>query len=364
MPSAVGALPTLLTAQVAFNKLNKFALAPFKAEFPRPQAFPNWQTLELRNVVFHYQDNAFSVGPVNLTIHRGELIFLIGGNGSGKSTLAMLLTGLYQPQSGEILLDGKAVAVEKPEDYRKLFSAVFTDVWLFDKLLGPEGKEANPQLVAKWLEHLKMGHKLELSDGRILNLKLSKGQKKRVALLLALAEEIMGSRAMPGFSVAVVRDGELAGRLRALHRAVLGEEPELRREEALLLAWGLLLPGYAGMVETVSACRVEVERTCAFIRSHYARHITLEELSLQAGLSKSALVRAFAKAKGVTPYRYLMAVRISEARRLLERGVSSAEAAVETGFSDQSHFTNYFTAFTGLTPGACRELFRQEWERG
>ena len=50
--------------------------------------------------------------------------------------------------------------------------------------------------------------------------------------MLALAEEIMGSRAMPGFSVAVVRDGELAGRLRALHRAVLGEEPELRREEA------------------------------------------------------------------------------------------------------------------------------------
>lgn len=86
--SAVGALPTLLTAQVAFNKLNKFALAPFKAEFPRPQAFPNWQTLELRNVTFAYQDNAFSVGPINLTIKRGELLFLIGGNGSGKSTLA------------------------------------------------------------------------------------------------------------------------------------------------------------------------------------------------------------------------------------------------------------------------------------
>ncbi|HHR0010466.1 TPA: multidrug ABC transporter permease/ATP-binding protein [Escherichia coli] len=187
--SAVGALPTLLTAQVAFNKLNKFALAPFKAEFPRPQAFPNWQTLELRNVTFSYQDNAFSVGPINLTIKRGELLFLIGGNGSGKSTLAMLLTGLYQPQSGEILLDGKPVSGEQPEDYRKLFSAVFTDVWLFDQLLGPEGKPANPQLVEKWLAQLKMAHKLELSNGRIVNLKLSKGQKKRVALLLALAEE-------------------------------------------------------------------------------------------------------------------------------------------------------------------------------
>lgn len=187
--SAVGALPTLLSAQVAFNKLNKFDLAPFKAEFPRPQAFPNWQTLELRNVMFRYQDNAFSVGPVKLTIHRGELLFLIGGNGSGKSTLAMLLTGLYQPQSGEILLDGKALSAEKPEDYRKLFSAVFTDVWLFDHLLGPEGQQANPALVEKWLGQLQMSHKLELQDGKILNLKLSKGQKKRVALLLALAEE-------------------------------------------------------------------------------------------------------------------------------------------------------------------------------
>lgn len=187
--SAVGALPTLLSAQVAFNKLKKFDLAPFKAEFPRPQAFPDWETLELRNVTFRYQDNAFSVGPVNLTIHRGEMLFLIGGNGSGKSTLAMLLTGLYQPQSGEILLDGKALNAEKPEDYRKLFSAVFTDVWLFEQLLGPEGQQADPALVEKWLSHLQMSHKLELKEGKILNLKLSKGQKKRVALLLALAEE-------------------------------------------------------------------------------------------------------------------------------------------------------------------------------
>ncbi|WBU50812.1 multidrug ABC transporter permease/ATP-binding protein [Kosakonia pseudosacchari] len=187
--SAVGALPTLLSAQVAFKKLKQFALTPYKAGFPRPQAFPNWQTLELRDVTFKYQDNDFAIGPVNMMLNRGELVFLIGGNGSGKSTLAMLLTGLYQPVSGEILLDGKPMAQDKPEDYRKLFSAVFTDVWLFDDLLGPEGKQADPALVEKWLEQLKMSHKLELSNGKILNLKLSKGQKKRVALLLALAEE-------------------------------------------------------------------------------------------------------------------------------------------------------------------------------
>ncbi|WP_313082238.1 multidrug ABC transporter permease/ATP-binding protein [Atlantibacter sp.] len=187
--SAVGALPTLLTAQVAFNKLNKFHLAPYQPEFAHPQPRAPWQTLELRNVEFRYGDNSFAVGPINLTIHRGELLFLIGGNGSGKSTLAMLLTGLYQPVSGEILLDGQVISADNMDEYRKHFSAVFTDVWLFDQLLGPQGHAARPELVAQWLERLKMSSKLELDNGKILNLKLSKGQKKRVALLLALAEE-------------------------------------------------------------------------------------------------------------------------------------------------------------------------------
>ena len=187
--SAVGALPTLLSAQVAFNKLNTFSLAPYHADFPRPEPHPHWQTLELRDVCFHYPDNSFAVGPINLTLQRGELVFLIGGNGSGKSTLAMLLTGLYQPACGQILLDGQPLAADKPEEYRQLFSAVFTDAWLFDRLLGPGGKAADPALVGQWMDYLKMTHKLQLDNGRIVDLKLSKGQKKRVALLLALAEE-------------------------------------------------------------------------------------------------------------------------------------------------------------------------------
>ncbi len=187
--SAVGALPTLLSAQVAFNKLRKFELAPFDAAFPRSEEAGKWQTIEMRDVVFKYGDNAFTVGPLNLKIERGELIFLIGGNGSGKSTMAMLLTGLYHPVSGAIYVDGRQIDAGNLDDYRKLFSAVFTDVWLFDRLLGQQGRQANPELVASWLTRLKMSEKLELDNGTILNLKLSKGQRKRVALLLALAEE-------------------------------------------------------------------------------------------------------------------------------------------------------------------------------
>lgn len=189
MLSAVGALPTLLTAQVAFDKLNTFNLAPYEAEFPQLPAAKNWQTLELRNLMFHYGDNGFHVGPVNMTLKRGELVFLIGGNGSGKSTLAMLLTGLYQPVSGEILLDGQVVDAASMESYRRLFSAVFTDVHLFDRLIDDQGQAIDPALVQSWLERLKMQDKIKLEGNRVLNLKLSKGQTKRLALLLATAEQ-------------------------------------------------------------------------------------------------------------------------------------------------------------------------------
>ncbi|HBZ15900.1 MAG TPA: multidrug ABC transporter permease/ATP-binding protein [Pantoea sp.] len=187
--AAVGALPTLLSAQVAFRKLNTFELAPYNEAFKALPNVSDWQTLELRDVCFHYGERGFQVGPINLTLRRGELVFLIGGNGSGKSTLAMLLTGLYQPQSGSLLLDGKVVDWHNLEAYRKHFSAVFTDVHLFDRLIGHQGQPANPALVQQWLERLKMQDKLKLEGNRVLNLQLSKGQSKRLALLLAAAEE-------------------------------------------------------------------------------------------------------------------------------------------------------------------------------
>lgn len=187
--SAVGALPTLLSAQVAYNKLNTFKLADYQPAFSVPVAARHWQTLELRDLVFHYGDNGFEVGPITMTLRRGELVFLIGGNGSGKSTLAMLLTGLYQPVSGQILLDGKAVNADSMEQYRSLFSAVFTDVHLFDRLIDQRGEPADPAAVQTWLEKLKMQDKIKLEGNKVLNLKLSKGQTKRLALLLATAEQ-------------------------------------------------------------------------------------------------------------------------------------------------------------------------------
>ncbi|ATV43677.1 multidrug ABC transporter permease/ATP-binding protein [Pectobacterium brasiliense] len=189
MLQAVGALPTLLSAQVAFNKLKRFDLADYQEPFSAAVAPADWHSLELCDVVFRYDDSGFEVGPINLVIKRGELVFLIGGNGSGKSTLAMLLTGLYTPVSGSLLLDNRPVTAETREDYQKLFSAIFTDFHLFGQMMGPHGTEPDTALVDSWLDRLNMRHKLTLEKHQVMNLQLSQGQRKRVALLLAVAEQ-------------------------------------------------------------------------------------------------------------------------------------------------------------------------------
>ncbi|NAT76965.1 multidrug ABC transporter permease/ATP-binding protein [Dickeya dadantii] len=183
---AVGAFPTLVSAQVAFDKLRQLRLVDYQAGFSSAPAPGQWQTLTLRDVCFRYDDSGFEVGPINLTLRRGELVFLIGGNGSGKSTLAMLLTGLYTPVSGELTLDDRPVPLEQ---YQTLFSAVFTDFHLFDRLMGPQGGAPDASLVSDWLDRLNMRQKLHITEQRILNLSLSQGQRKRVALLLAVAEQ-------------------------------------------------------------------------------------------------------------------------------------------------------------------------------
>ncbi|MFO6426627.1 ATP-binding cassette domain-containing protein [Escherichia coli] len=112
----------------------------------------------------------------------------MGGNGSGKSTLAMLLTGLYRHKAAKSCWMANLSAANN----RKIIANCFRQCLpMSGCLINCWGRRVNPltRNWLKWLAQLKMAHKLELSNGRIVNLKLSKGQKKRVALLLALAEE-------------------------------------------------------------------------------------------------------------------------------------------------------------------------------
>lgn len=176
--------------------------------------------------------------------------------------------------------------------------------------------------------------------------------------MLDLAEEVTGKRELPGFSENVIFDEEVTCYLRPLHEMVMKGLCDFGKEENLLLLISMLIQRYGQPFENcIPECRDEIEKGCRFMEQHFSERIYLDQICRYAGLSKSTLLRAFTKSKGVTPYSYLENIRIAEAKKLLGQGLPPIEVALQTGFSDQSHFTNYFNRFIGLAPGVYREIF-------
>lgn len=204
------------------------------------------------------------------------------------------------------------------------------------------------------LFHPGENHACVQTDGGVLDYRgLNIGQE----IMLDLAEEVTGKRTLPGFSENVIRDEEVIGCLRPLHDMIMNGSCDLGKEEYLLLLLSCLIQNYGQtFVQCIPECREEIEKACRFMERHFAERVCLDQICRETGLGKSTLLRAFTKSKGITPYRYLETVRINEAKKLLAEGVSPLDAALRTGFSDQSHFTNYFTSFIGLTPGAYQKI--------
>jgi len=151
-----------------------------------------WRRLELAGVRFTFRRAAgeadFVLGPLDLVLRPGELVFLIGGNGSGKTSFAKLLLGLYEPESGEIRWDGERVDRAGLDRYRQHFSAVFFDFHLFEDLPGAHDGSLDERS-RRHLRELQLDGKVEIAGGRLSTLALSQGQRKRLALLSSYLED-------------------------------------------------------------------------------------------------------------------------------------------------------------------------------
>ncbi|MEM6592046.1 MAG: ATP-binding cassette domain-containing protein, partial [Cyanobacteria bacterium P01_C01_bin.73] len=134
-------LPNLLRANVSIQKVTQMGLTLAQnvelATVIRQVDTSDWQQLDFKGIVHTYDSgdagHRFTVGPLDITLKRGELVFIVGGNGSGKSTLAKLITGLYSPEAGEIRLNGQLIDEANQEWYRQHFSAIFSDFYLFER---------------------------------------------------------------------------------------------------------------------------------------------------------------------------------------------------------------------------------------
>ncbi|MEM9461361.1 MAG: cyclic peptide export ABC transporter [Myxococcota bacterium] len=131
--------------------------------------------------------SGFAIGPLDLGFDRGELTFVVGGNGSGKSTLLKVIAGLYRPVDGRVTADGTNVDAENLVEYRERISAIFTDFHLFERLYGVS--EADEDEVNALLARVRLDEVTRYEDGAFTRLDLSTGQRKRLALVVAMLED-------------------------------------------------------------------------------------------------------------------------------------------------------------------------------
>lgn len=150
-----------------------------------------FSSLRFNQIHFEYENNTaektFALGPVNLSIEKGEMIFIIGGNGSGKSTFINILTGLYQPTEGEIIVNEQKNTTGKTTT-QNLISAVFTDNHIFSNNYDAYALENNKEY-QELLRIMELDKVITDDKEDSARRPFSKGQGKRMSLIFALLED-------------------------------------------------------------------------------------------------------------------------------------------------------------------------------
>jgi AraC-like DNA-binding protein len=170
-----------------------------------------------------------------------------------------------------------------------------------------------------------------------------------------VASEITGrQQTTPFFANPRLDDPLLSKSLSKLARTLIEAKSALEGEHCLLETFGLLVRRHAAnryAVQQVRRERAAVRQVREYLESNYSENISLTALGEQVALSPFYLARVFRADTGMPPHIYLENVRVQRAQQLIAQGLPLAQVAQETGFSHQSHLTNCFKRFIGISPG-------------
>lgn len=141
-----------------------------------------------------------------------------------------------------------------------------------------------------------------------------------------------------------------------LHAALLA--PEGRDDAAEQALLEVLAELFGACHATGAAPPAALRRACERIDAAPQAPVALEDLAREAGLSPWHFLRLFKSQTGLPPHAYRLQRQLQRARRDLLAGRPIAQAALDAGFHDQSHFTRHFVRAYGLTPGAVARAAR------
>lgn len=188
----VSSYPTLIGSMVSYIRIEDLdrRLKSLENESPLVTAPELFEHLTLKGVTAsHGQQSGqgFILGPVDLEIQRGDIVFLVGDNGSGKTTLLNLIAGLHDPASGEITVNGRPLRLSEMSAYRGRISAIFARYHVFRTLFGlgyVSDREASAMIIK-----VNLSGQTGIIKGVFTRMELSAGQKRRLALAVSLLED-------------------------------------------------------------------------------------------------------------------------------------------------------------------------------
>lgn len=202
----MGCCEVSLTArkQVGVLKLLELSDEMYKGSLTVEKRSDNEYHIEFRNVSFRYPGSGeYALKNFSLELRVGEKLAIVGRNGSGKTTMIKLLCRLYDPDEGEILVNGVNIKKFRHDEYSKLFSVVFQDFVLFSLMLAENiaaDKEYDAEKVRRCLTDAGFGERLaEMGEKGIQNylykdytdegIEISGGEAQKLAIARAIYKE-------------------------------------------------------------------------------------------------------------------------------------------------------------------------------
>lgn len=192
--SILGMLQQFKVGQIALQRINSLNNFEEDSVDERSQnTLKPWAWFGVKDVTYTYfsddgREHLFSLKPINLLFHPGQINFIVGGNGSGKSTLSKLLSLHYVPSGGAVYFDNEVISSENVLQARSRISVIFSNYYLFERLYR-DFTSADQKKINNYIELLGLKGKTEFIDGRFTQTNLSDGQRRRLALLIALLED-------------------------------------------------------------------------------------------------------------------------------------------------------------------------------